>query len=223
MTEADRTHIKQAKSFGVTAVMQPFVRGKDDLQAVRCALDSAGAAEIRLFAKVENLAGIAHLAELIPHCDEIVIARGDLGNAVPLWELPAAQKRIAAACREASRDFMVVTQMLDSMMHRQVPTRAEVSDIFNAVLDGAASVMGPAKRPRANTPSPRSGIFAKRCAKRKRIETPEKEKDTNSVSFLLHSFQSRYPSRALTLKCSSSSCICSSVIVLTSGRCAIFM
>lgn len=141
MTEADRTHIKQAKSFGVTAVMQPFVRGKDDLQAVRCALDSAGAAEIRLFAKVENLAGIAHLAELIPHCDEIVIARGDLGNAMPLWELPAAQKRIAAACREASRDFMVVTQMLDSMMHRQVPTRAEVSDIFNAVLDGAASVM----------------------------------------------------------------------------------
>ena len=141
MTEADRSHIRKAKPYGVTAVMQPFVRDKDDLLAVRSALDAAGAADIRLFAKVENLAGIAHLAELIQHCDEIVIARGDLGNAVPLWELPAAQKRIAAACREAGRDFMVVTQMLDSMMHRQVPTRAEVSDIFNAVLDGAASVM----------------------------------------------------------------------------------
>ena len=141
MTQADRKHIEQAKSFGVTAVMQPFVRGPEDLIAVRCALDRAGASDVRLLAKIESRAGIAHLAELIPHCDEIVIARGDLGNAVPLWELPAVQKRIAAACRAAGRDFMVVTQMLDSMMHRQVPTRAEVSDIFNAVLDGAASVM----------------------------------------------------------------------------------
>ena len=74
-------------------------------------------------------------------CGEIVIARGDLGNAMELWELPAAQKHISAVCREAGRDFMVVTQMLDSMMHRQVPTRAEVNDIFNAVLDGASSVM----------------------------------------------------------------------------------
>jgi pyruvate kinase len=58
-----------------------------------------------------------------------------------LWELPAAQKRISSICLEAGRDFMVVTQMLDSMMHRQIPTRAEVSDIFNAVVDGASSVM----------------------------------------------------------------------------------
>jgi pyruvate kinase len=78
---------------------------------------------------------------LIGACDEIVIARGDLGNAVPLWELPPLQKRIAAACRRARRPFMVVTQMLASMEHSAVPTRAEVSDICNAVLDGAASVM----------------------------------------------------------------------------------
>ena len=141
MTDADREHIRAAKEYGVTAVMQPFVRGKEDLFEVRGELDRAGGGEIRLLAKVENKAGIAHLNELIPFCDEIVIARGDLGNAVPLWELPAAQKRIAAVCRKAGRDFMVVTQMLDSMTHRPVPTRAEVSDIFNAVSDGASSVM----------------------------------------------------------------------------------
>ena len=141
MTEKDREEIKKAKEFGVTAVMQPFVRSRNDLAEVRRALDDAGCSDIRLLAKIENREGISRLEELIPECDEIVIARGDLGNAMELWELPAAQKRISAKCREAGREFMVVTQMLDSMMHRQVPTRAEVSDIFNAVLDGAASVM----------------------------------------------------------------------------------
>ena len=140
LTKADKANLKQARSFGVTGVMQPFVRSAKDLLAVREAIGTGGT-PLRLFAKIENADGIAHLSELIPHCDEIIIARGDLGNAMPLWELPAAQKRIAKACRDANRDFMVVTQMLDSMMHRAVPTRAEVSDIFNAVLDGASSVM----------------------------------------------------------------------------------
>lgn len=141
MTENDIAQISKAKEFGVTAVMQPFVRSKEDLIEVRRALDKAGCGDIRLLAKIENRDGISRLEELIPYCDEIVIARGDLGNAMDLWDLPAAQKHISAVCRREGRDFMVVTQMLDSMMHRQVPTRAEVSDIFNAVLDGAASVM----------------------------------------------------------------------------------
>ena len=141
MTDNDREQIKRAKEFGVTAVMQPFVRSREDLIEVRKALDESGCEDIRLLAKIENRDGIRRLSELIPHCDEIVIARGDLGNAMDLWELPAVQKHISAVCRETGRDFMVVTQMLDSMMHRQIPTRAEVNDIFNAVVDGASSVM----------------------------------------------------------------------------------
>lgn len=141
MTENDREQLKRAKEYGVTAVMQPFVRSREDLIEVRRALDQSDCKDVRLLAKIENNDGIERLRELIPYCDEIVIARGDLGNAMELWELPAAQKHISAVCREAGRDFMVVTQMLDSMMHRQVPTRAEVNDIFNAVLDGASSVM----------------------------------------------------------------------------------
>ena len=141
MTENDRDQLKRAKAYGVTAVMQPFVRSREDLIEVRNVLDESGCKSVRLLAKIENRDGITRLRELIPHCDEIVIARGDLGNAMDLWELPAAQKYISAVCREEGRAFMVVTQMLDSMMHRQVPTRAEVSDIFNAVADGASSVM----------------------------------------------------------------------------------
>ena len=81
------------------------------------------------------------LPDLLDAADEIVIARGDLGNAVELWKLPRIQKEIAAQCRKAGKGFMVVTQMLSSMEVRAVPTRAEVCDIFNAVLDGASSVM----------------------------------------------------------------------------------
>lgn len=141
LTETDLRNLENAAACGVTAVMQPFVRGPEDLAAVRSALKAAGCEGVRLLAKIENADGVRALPAILPCCDEIVIARGDLGNAMELWELPAVQKRISAACRRAGRDFMVVTQMLDSMTHRRVPTRAEVSDIFNAVLDGAASVM----------------------------------------------------------------------------------
>ena len=141
VTEADRENLHDAAAWGVTGVMQPFVRGQEDLDAVRTALDEAGCSHVRLFAKIENMDGVEKLLELIDASDEIVIARGDLGNAVPLWQLPALQKRIAAACRAAGRPFMVVTQMLASMEQNPVPTRAEVSDVFNAVLDGASSLM----------------------------------------------------------------------------------
>ena len=152
MTENDREQIKRAKEYGVTAVMQPFVRSREDLIEVRSALDGSGCGNIRLLAKIENRDGVKRLRELIPHCDEIVVARGDLGNAMDLWELPAVQKQISAICRETGRDFMVVTQMLDSMIHRQVPTRAEVSDIFNAVADGASSVMVTGETARGDYP-----------------------------------------------------------------------
>jgi len=141
LTAEDLANLSDAASCGVTAVMQPFVRSRHDLLEVRRALADAGVPHIRLMAKIESLEGADMLDELLPEADEIVIARGDLGNAVPLWELPRLQKQIAAACRAAGKPFMVVTQMLSSMEHAAVPTRAEVSDIYNAVLDGASSVM----------------------------------------------------------------------------------
>ena len=141
LTAEDREDLALAGALGVTGVMQPFVRGAADLREVRAAMEAAGCPHLRLLAKIENRAGAEKLPELLTECDEIVIARGDLGNAVPLWELPGLQKRIAAVCRAAGVPFMVVTQMLASMESRPVPTRAEVSDVFNAVLDGAASVM----------------------------------------------------------------------------------
>lgn len=162
LTESDRENIRQAARYGVTGVMLPFVRNKEDLLILRDALKEAEAEKqekaadfagfcgsndteksrrLRIFAKIENMQGVARIDELLPYADQIVIARGDLGNAMPLWKLPGVQKELAYKCRAADKPFMVVTQMLDSMHERKVPTRAEVSDIYNAVMDGAASVM----------------------------------------------------------------------------------
>ena len=96
---------------------------------------------LKIYAKIENQAGIEGLEGFIDECDEVIIARGDLGNAMPLWQLPRIQKNIAKICNNHKVPFMVVTQMLSSMEKSKVPTRAEVSDIYNAVLDGASSVM----------------------------------------------------------------------------------
>ncbi len=141
ITETDRINLTDALSYGVTAVMQPFVRNAEDIRELRCALNDCHAESIRIFSKIENREGLAHLDEIIGCSDVIVIARGDLGNDVPLCELPAVQKDIAAVCRRKHVPFLVVTQMLTSMIQNPVPTRAEVSDIFNAVIDGASAVM----------------------------------------------------------------------------------
>ncbi|MDO5132187.1 MAG: pyruvate kinase [Eubacteriales bacterium] len=141
MTAADLQNIRDAAAFGVTGVMQPFVRSREDLEEVRAALSGNGAGHLQLVAKIENLDGVRRLDTLLPACDAICIARGDLGNDMPLWQLPAVQKRISEKCRAAGRPFMVATQMLASMETRAVPTRAEVNDIFNTVVDGASGVM----------------------------------------------------------------------------------
>ena len=138
LTAADRKNLSLASAFGVTGVMQSFVRSREDVEEVRTALCGTG---LRHFAKLEYRAGLDSLEQWIRLPDVLVIARGDLGNAVPLWELPGVQKQVAALARQAGKPFLVVTQMLASMERTAVPTRAEVSDIFNAVLDGASALM----------------------------------------------------------------------------------
>ena len=141
LTPMDLKNLSTARKYGVTEVMLPFSRGKEDLRNLRCTLNGIGSSDIRIFAKIENLDGVRNLEEMLPESDCIVIARGDLGNAIPLTMLPCIQDQIATMCRKYKKDFMVVTQMLDSMMHHPYPTRAEVSDIFQAVMQGASSLM----------------------------------------------------------------------------------
>lgn len=141
LCEADLADLSQAAALGVNAVMQPFVRSADDLRVVRQTMAEDGLADAELFAKVENQPGLDALPDWLALCDVVTIARGDLGSSLPLERLPAAQKRIAALCRSRGKPFLVVTQLLHSMIDHPSPTRAEVLDIYNAVLDGADCLM----------------------------------------------------------------------------------
>lgn len=141
LCEADLADLSQAAALGVNAVMQPFVRSAGDLRVVRQTMAADGLAGAELFAKVENRPGLDALPDWLALCDVVTIARGDLGSSLPLEQLPAAQKRIATLCRSRGKPFLVVTQLLHSMIDHPSPTRAEVLDIYNAVLDGADCLM----------------------------------------------------------------------------------
>ena len=141
LTEHDLSNIRMASQYGVTGLMQPFVQSGEDLTYVRRKLQENGAGHVQIFAKIENRAAVANLPDILKEADVVIIARGDLGNDMELWELPAVQKEIEIACKQAGKPYIVVTQMLASMEENAVPTRAEVSDIFHAVMHGSNGVM----------------------------------------------------------------------------------
>lgn len=141
LTELDIENLRHAKDYGVTGIMQPFVRGKEDLEVVRAALKETGTENLRVYAKIENQTGLHKLGEIIPLADVVICARGDLGQAMPLWELPRAQALIVETCKAAGREFMLSTQMLHSMHHSAVPTRAEVTDVYQAAKSGASYLL----------------------------------------------------------------------------------
>lgn len=141
LTPDDLENLAQAGRLGVTHILQPFVRDRRDVEILRRTLEERNLGQVRIMAKIENRQGLEHLDEIIEAADQVCIARGDLGNSLPLWKLPAIQKDIAKRCREREKPFCLVTQLLWSMEQRPVPTRAEVCDIYNGVLDGASCLM----------------------------------------------------------------------------------
>ena len=138
LTEEDRANLALAARYGVTDVMLSFTRRAEDVEQVRAALRDAGAGGVRLIAKIEDESGLAAAAAIAAEADGLCIARGDLGNRLPLCEVPAVQKDLSALCRAAGTPFFVATQLLSSLETAQTPTRAEMNDIFNSALDGAA-------------------------------------------------------------------------------------
>ena len=118
-----------------------FVSSKDDVLKVREILKKENREDIKLISKIESMTGIENIAEIIEVSDGIMVARGDLGVEVPMTKLPIYQKKLIEKCREKGKVCVVATEMLESMKKNLRPTRAEVSDVANAVLDGTDAVM----------------------------------------------------------------------------------
>jgi pyruvate kinase len=140
LTDKDTEDLRWAVRVGVDMVALSFVRSRDDVDLVHSIMDEEGG-RIPVLAKVEKPEAIAHLEDIIEAFNGIMVARGDLGVELPLEEVPLEQKRAIDLCRQVGKPVIVATQMLDSMVTASRPTRAEVSDVANAVLDGADALM----------------------------------------------------------------------------------
>jgi pyruvate kinase len=139
--EKDREDMLFALKHNVDFVANSFVRNAADMKPLADILKSEGNAKCRLIAKIEDKAGINNLIQIFEVCDGAMVARGDMGISIPLWAVPAAQKYIIKKCAEHEKFVITATQMLESMIKSPIPTRAEVSDVANAVIDGTNYVM----------------------------------------------------------------------------------
>jgi len=139
-TDHDRKCLEFALAHGVDAISQSFVESGADVQAVRAAAASLGKSPF-LIAKIERYEAIARFDEILAAADGIMVARGDLGVEVPIEEMAILQKRLIAKANLAGKPVITATQMLESMTSSRLPTRAEATDVTNAILDGTDCVM----------------------------------------------------------------------------------
>ncbi len=141
LSEQDKADILFGAENDVDFIACSFVSRKEDLIAVHDFLTAHNISGIDLIAKIENRAGVDHLEEICAHCDGVMVARGDLGVEIPYEELPAIQKHMITKARMLGKRVITATEMLESMINNIRPTRAEISDVANAVYDGTSAIM----------------------------------------------------------------------------------
>ena len=141
LSEQDRDDIRFGVENGVDYIACSFVSCKQDLLDVREYLYALGAGDIELIAKIENQSGVDHIEEICECCDGIMVARGDMGVEIAFEQLPAIQKKLITKCRMLGKRVITATEMLESMIASPRPTRAEISDVANAVYDGTSAIM----------------------------------------------------------------------------------
>lgn len=141
LSDQDKQDIKFGIEHDIDFIACSFVSCRQDLLDVKNYLSELGASGIDLIAKIENRSGVDNIEEISGECDGIMVARGDMGVEIPFEELPAIQKKIITKCRMLGKRVITATEMLESMIYNVRPTRAEISDVANAVYDGTSAIM----------------------------------------------------------------------------------
>lgn len=141
LTEKDKADLLFAVENNYDFIAVSFVRKREDVAEIHRFLEEHGGREIRLISKIESREGVDNLDEIIRVSDGIMVARGDLGVEIPVEEIPVVQKDMIKRCYRAGKSVITATQMLDSMIRNPRPTRAEVTDVANAVYDGTSAIM----------------------------------------------------------------------------------
>lgn len=141
LSEQDKEDILFGIKNGVDFIAASFVSNKNDVAALRDFLNANGGNDIDIIAKIENRSGVDHIDEICEIADGIMVARGDLGVEIPFVEVPSIQKYLIKKCRLLGKRVITATEMLESMIEKPRPTRAEISDVANAVYDGSSAVM----------------------------------------------------------------------------------
>lgn len=141
LSEQDKEDILFGIQNDIDFIACSFVSMKQDLLDVKSFLREHGAEDIELIAKIENQSGVDNIEEICEECAGIMIGRGDMGVEIPFAELPAIQKKLITKCRLLGKRVITATEMLESMIYNARPTRAEISDVANAVYDGTSAVM----------------------------------------------------------------------------------
>ena len=141
LSEQDKADIAFGVKNGIDFIACSFVSYKQDLIDIHDYLHTLGADDIELIAKIENQSGVDNIEEICQHCDGIMVARGDMGTEIAFERLPTLQKKLITKCRMLGKRVITATEMLESMIHNPRPTRAEISDVANAVYDGTSAIM----------------------------------------------------------------------------------
>ncbi len=141
LSDQDKADIAFGVANGVDYIACSFVSNQQDLHDVHEYLNEIGASGVELIAKIENQSGFDNIEDICKLCDGIMIARGDMGVEVPFEQLPTMQKQLITKCRLLGKRVITATEMLESMIHNPRPTRAEISDVANAVYDGTSAIM----------------------------------------------------------------------------------